>query len=89
MKRPQLQDYKPEEINDGADMADWYESYYKALDEYIDYIEEFVPDLLEALQNTLNTLESLIGTCSDEWVEVKQAKEAIKKDEQTRRSNKP
>ena len=40
MERPQLQDYKPEEINDGADMADWYESYYKALDEYIDYLED-------------------------------------------------
>ena len=40
MKRPQLEDYKPSEINDGQDMAEWYEAYSKALEKYADHIEQ-------------------------------------------------
>jgi prefoldin subunit 5 len=36
-------------------------------------------DLLEALQNSLATLTTLIGETSHEWHVVKQAKEAIEK----------
>lgn len=40
MKRPRLEDYKPSEIYDGQDLADWYKSYYLNLEKYVDQLEQ-------------------------------------------------
>lgn len=39
MKRPDINDFKPDGIYDGDDMADWYEAYYKALEQYVSWLE--------------------------------------------------
>ena len=38
MKRPKRDDFK-RELYDGADMAEWFQDYYKALEKYADYLE--------------------------------------------------
>lgn len=39
MKKPDKEDYKPNEIYDGADEAEWYKSYYEALERFIDHLQ--------------------------------------------------
>ena len=57
MKKPELNDFK-RDVYDGADEAEWYREYYKALENYTEHLESTNKKLIDALGKLLKVSKS-------------------------------
>ena len=57
MKKPELNDFK-RDVYDGADEAEWYREYYKALEKYTEHIESTNKQLIDRLVRSTHAMES-------------------------------